>query len=131
MGLIGKRVAKKKSVGLALAGEPIVLVPMTPVTPQVGKKRVGRPSKKKQQQQDRDTRREASFLESASITDSPRTGSRIAPSGLALLSPASVSSVASSFRSSNRSKKGEFVILIIIIIKIIRQESCCVWPVMN
>ena len=92
----------------------------------------GRPpkkkTKKKQNQQDRDDRRDAS-LESATINDSPRPGSPIAPSGLALLSPASVSSVASSLNPSNRRKKGEFVMVLTIII--IHQESCFVWLVMN
>jgi hypothetical protein len=39
MRLIGKRVAKKKLGALALAAAASVLVPVTPVTPQVEKKK--------------------------------------------------------------------------------------------
>jgi hypothetical protein len=39
MELIGKRVTKKKLGALALAAAASVLVPVTPVTPQVEKKR--------------------------------------------------------------------------------------------
>jgi hypothetical protein len=87
--------------------------------------------KQKQNQHDRDDRREAS-LESATINDSPLPASPITPSGLALLSPASVASVASSLRSSNCNKKGDLVVLKkIIIIIIIHQQTCFLWPVMN
>jgi hypothetical protein len=67
----------------------------------------GRPkkTKKKQNQEDRDNRREAALLESATITDSPLPGSPICLSILPLLSPASVASVTSSLRSSNKNKK--------------------------
>jgi hypothetical protein len=65
--------------------------------------RVGRPkkTKKKQNQQDRDDRREAS-VEPATLTDFSLPESPVGPTFLALLSPASVASLTSSLRSSNR-----------------------------
>jgi hypothetical protein len=108
MGLIGRVVPQKKLALLAAAAAASNAAAASAVL--VTPKPRGRPPKKKtkkkqnQNQHDRDDRREAS-LESATINDTPLPGSPVAPSGLALLSPASVAYVASSLRSSNRSKK--------------------------
>jgi hypothetical protein len=83
-------------------------------------------TKKKQKEKDRDDRREAALLESAPITDSP-PGSPVGPSILACLLPASVSSISSSLRSSNKNKKGKFILIIIRI----HQVTFFVWPVKN
>jgi hypothetical protein len=68
----------------------------------------GRPpkNKTKQNQQDRDDRRDAS-VEPVTLTDSPLPECPVGPTFLALLSPASVASVTSSLRSSNKNKKKE------------------------
>jgi hypothetical protein len=100
---IGRVIPRKKPALLAAAAAASnAAAASVLVTP---KPKGRRPkTKKKKNQQDRDERREAS-LELVTINDSPRPGSPIAASGLALLSPVSVSSVASSLRPSNRRKK--------------------------
>jgi hypothetical protein len=130
MGLIGRRIVPRKKrtlLAAAAAASNAAATASVLVTPKPRGRPPKKKTKKKQKQQDRDDRREASLV-SATINDSPLPASPVAPSGLALLSPASVASVASSLRPSNRRKKGEFVILKIIII---HQRSCSVWLVMN
>jgi hypothetical protein len=103
---IRTRVPRKKLAVLAAAAAASDAAAASVLVTPKPRGSVGRPKKKKKKktQQHRDDRREA-LLESATITDSPLPGSPIGPSILALLSPASVSSISLSLKSSHHTKK--------------------------